>query len=77
MAQISSIFSQIIQLVPRPLFDKAVAQHKGMRHARGFSLLGPVRLDAVLPAWPCAQLARDQEQCKSIEGLLQSKSDEY
>ena len=37
MAQVSSIFSQILQLVPRPLFDKAVSQHKGMRHARGFS----------------------------------------
>ncbi len=31
MAQVSSIFSQILQLVPRPLFDKAVSQHKGMR----------------------------------------------
>jgi len=37
MAQVSSIFSQILGLVPRRLFDAAVARHGGMRHARGFS----------------------------------------
>jgi len=37
MAQVSSIFSQLLKLVPRRLFDAAVARHGGMRHARGFS----------------------------------------
>ncbi|MFN9300412.1 MAG: DUF4372 domain-containing protein, partial [Acidobacteriota bacterium] len=37
MAQVSSIFSQLLSLVPRRLFDAAVAKHGGMRHARGFS----------------------------------------
>ena len=37
MSQVSSIFSQLLHLVPRPLFDKAVGKHNGMRHARGFS----------------------------------------
>jgi hypothetical protein len=37
MAQVSSIFSQLLGLVPRRLFDASVAKHGGMRHARGFS----------------------------------------
>lgn len=37
MNRVSSIFSQILQLVPRHLFQKAVSEHKGERHARGFT----------------------------------------
>ncbi|MFN7543144.1 MAG: DUF4372 domain-containing protein [Acidobacteriota bacterium] len=37
MAQVSSIFSQLLGLVPRRLFDTAVARNGGMPHARGFS----------------------------------------
>ena len=37
MAQGSSIFSQLLGMAPRRLFDAAVARHGGMRHARGFS----------------------------------------
>ena len=37
MAQGSSIFSQLLGMAPRRLFDAAVVRHGGMRHARGFS----------------------------------------
>lgn len=36
MNRVSSIFSQMLRLVPRPLFERAVCQHRGERHARGF-----------------------------------------
>lgn len=36
MNRVSSIFSQMLQLVPRPLFQRAVEKHRGERHARGF-----------------------------------------
>jgi len=35
--QVSNIFSQLLGLAPRRLFDAAVARHDGMRLARGFS----------------------------------------
>jgi transposase len=35
-----SIFSQILQLIPRPEFEQAVRKHKAERHARGFSSWG-------------------------------------
>ena len=37
MNRVCSIFSQILQLVPRLEFQAAVSQHKAERHARGFS----------------------------------------
>lgn len=37
MNRVCSIFSQILSLVPRTLFDAAVGKHKAERHARGFS----------------------------------------
>lgn len=37
MNRVCSIFSQILSLIPRPLFDRAVRQHQAERHARGFS----------------------------------------
>jgi len=38
--RVSSIFSQLVKLIPRPLFDSAVQQHQAERHARGFSSWG-------------------------------------
>jgi hypothetical protein len=35
-----SIFSQILQLIPRPEFEVAVRKHQAERHARGFSSWG-------------------------------------
>jgi Domain of unknown function (DUF4372) len=40
MTRVSSIFSQILQLIPRLEFESAVRQHKAERHARGFTCWG-------------------------------------
>ena len=40
MTRVSSIFSQILQLIPRLEFESAVRQNKAERHARGFSCWG-------------------------------------
>ena len=40
MKQVCSIFSQILQLIPRDRFEQAVVKHKAERHARGFSSWG-------------------------------------
>ena len=37
MNRLCSIFSQILQLIPRLEFQAAVSEHKAERHARGFS----------------------------------------
>lgn len=37
MNRVCSIFSQVLQLVPRPEFEAAVKKHQAERHARGFS----------------------------------------
>ena len=40
MARVSSIFSQMLQLFSRTEFERAVAEHRAERHARGFSCWG-------------------------------------
>ena len=37
MKQVSSIFSQIVRLVPRGLFDESVSRHQGEKHAKGMT----------------------------------------
>ena len=37
MNRVSSIFSQILQLIPRLAFEAKVREHKAERHARGFN----------------------------------------
>ena len=37
MERVSSIFSQIVRLVPRRLFDDAVTRHQGEKHAKGMT----------------------------------------
>lgn len=37
MQRVSSIFSQILKFFPRSLFDSAVAQHQGDKHAKGMT----------------------------------------
>ncbi len=37
MERVSSIFSQIVRLVPRGLFDEAVSRHQGEKHAKGMT----------------------------------------
>jgi DDE family transposase/uncharacterized protein DUF4372 len=40
LTRVSSIFSQILQLIPRLEFESAVRKHNAERHARGFSSWG-------------------------------------
>ena len=40
MSQVCSIFSQLLKLFPRAEFEQAVRQHRGERHARGFTCWG-------------------------------------
>jgi hypothetical protein len=40
MNRVCSIFSQLLQLFPRPQFEAAVKEHKAERHARGFTSWG-------------------------------------
>lgn len=40
MTRVCSIFSQILQLIPRLEFESAVRQHNSERHARGFTSWG-------------------------------------
>ncbi len=40
MTRVSSIFSQLLQLIPRLEFESAVRKHDAERHARGFSSWG-------------------------------------
>jgi Domain of unknown function (DUF4372) len=40
LTRVSSIFSQILQLIPRLEFASAVRRHQAERHARGFSCWG-------------------------------------
>src|SRR5882757_1064311 len=37
MERVCSIFSQILKLVPRGLFDGAVAMHEGDKHTKGLN----------------------------------------
>jgi diacylglycerol kinase len=37
MERVCSIFSQIMQMIPRGLFDEAVAKHEGEKHAKGMT----------------------------------------
>jgi hypothetical protein len=40
LKRVCSIFSQILQLIPRDRFEAAVEKHQSERHARGFSSWG-------------------------------------
>jgi hypothetical protein len=40
MNRVCSIFAQMLSLLPRAGFEKAVAEHKAERHARGFTCRG-------------------------------------
>src|ERR1019366_6957235 len=64
MTRVCSIFSQILQLIPRLEFESAVHRHGAERHARGFSSWGssspcsfaswdmPSRCAKYAEAWP-------------------------
>jgi hypothetical protein len=62
-----SIFSQILQLIPRDRFEAAVSRHQAERHARGFSSWGQ------FVAMLFCQLAQAKSLREITEGLRSSE----
>ena len=67
MKRVCSIFSQILQLIPRDRFEAAVRNHQAERHARGFSSWGQ------LVAMLFCQLAQAKSLREITEGLQASE----
>lgn len=67
MSRVCSIFSQILQLIPRDRFEEAVRKHKAERHARGFSSWGQ------MVAMLFCQLAQAKSLREITEGLRASE----
>ncbi len=67
MKRVCSIFSQILQLIPRDRFEGAVEKHQAERHARGFSSWGQ------LVAMLFCQLAQAKSLREITEGLQASE----
>jgi hypothetical protein len=67
MKRVGSIFSQILQLIPRDKFEAAVEKHQAERHARGFSSWGQ------LVAMLFCQLAQAKSLREITEGLQASE----
>jgi len=67
MSQVCSIFSQLLKLFPRSEFEQAVRQHRGERHARGFTCWGQ------FVAMLFCQLGRAQSLREICGGLAASQ----
>ena len=67
MKRVCSIFSQILQLIPRDRFETAVEKHQAERHARGFRSWGQ------LVAMLFCQLAQAKSLREITEGLQASE----
>lgn len=67
MNRVCSIFSQILQLIPRDRFEGAVSKHQAERHARGFSSWGQ------FVAMLFCQLAQAKSLREITEGLQASE----
>lgn len=67
MKRVCSIFSQILQLIPRDEFEAAVRKHQAERHARGFSSWGQ------MVAMLFCQLAHAKSLREITEGLQASE----
>ena len=67
MKRVCSIFSQILQLMPRDRFEAAVREHRAERHARGFSSWGQ------FVAMLFCQLAQAKSLREITEGLQASE----
>jgi Transposase DDE domain/Domain of unknown function (DUF4372) len=67
LKRVCSIFSQILQLIPRDRFEGAVRQHQAERHARGFSSWGQ------FVAMLFCQLAQAKSLREITEGLQASE----
>jgi hypothetical protein len=53
VTRVCSIFSQILQLIPRLEFELATRKHNAERQRAWIHLLGSVRGHALLPARTC------------------------
>ncbi len=67
MKRVCSIFSQILQLIPRDEFNQAVEKHQAERHSRGFSSRGQ------FVAMLFCQLAQAKSLREITEGLRASE----
>jgi len=67
LKRVCSIFSQILQLIPRDRFEAAVREHKAERHARGFTSWGQ------LVAMLFCQLGQAKSLREITEGLQASE----
>jgi hypothetical protein len=67
MKRVCSIFSQILQLIPRNRFEAAVEKHQAERHARGFTSWGQ------LVAMLFCQLAQAKSLREITQGLQSSE----
>jgi Transposase DDE domain/Domain of unknown function (DUF4372) len=67
MKRVCSIFSQVLQLIPRESFEAAVGKHQAERHARGFSSWGQ------FVAMLFCQLAQAKSLREITEGLQASE----
>jgi Transposase DDE domain/Domain of unknown function (DUF4372) len=67
MKRVCSIFSQVLQLIPRDSFEAAVGKHQAERHARGFSSWGQ------FVAMLFCQLAQAKSLREITEGLQASE----
>ena len=67
MSKVCSIFSQLLKLFPRAEFEQAVRQHRGERHARGFTCWGQ------FVAMLFCQLGRAQSLREICGGLAASE----
>ena len=65
MKRVCSIFSQILQLIPRDRFEAAVGRHQAERHARGFSSWGQ------LVAMLFCQLAQAKVTSADADDMIQ------
>ena len=67
MKRVCSIFSQVLQLIPRDRFEGAVKKHEAERHARGFSSWGQ------MVAMLFCQLGQAKSLREITEGLQASE----
>ena len=66
MKRVCSIFSQVLQLIPRDRFEEVLKEHKAERHARGFNSRGQ------FVAMLFCQLAQAKSLREITEGLASS-----
>ncbi len=70
MKRVCSIFSQILQLIPRDSFEAAVRKHQAERHARGFSSWGQAVAMLFCQLAQAKSLREIREGLQACEGKL-------